>query len=412
MLKRFASNKPKREEKKEDLEELELNVDLATLIQNRRWRTLLARLSHNPLEAEQDLNVMTRGGFVAASGFTPLHYVCERRPPVEVVNALLEAFPTAVMTRTMPGGCLPLHVACTWYATSEVVAALLTADQGGASVTDELGNVALHSACFSGADESVIFSLLAAQPKAVLSRNKQGSRPIDICKRLRHANRRSVMHLLTLKKDELLHRHRRSASSGTWSDAALEAAELNERYVIVWNEMLMLAVSFFCATSSLTFLFTVPELGSRRSPSQSFHKLSIEIPTNCRKSTGLVWKSRTVRVVIVTMIPNSCGYDKMHWLSIKTQKLRSLASAMRVFDFRSIFSRSSLSKPNLPSEGVFAESNTILLRRAKLLSFSDPWCPAMKHFTKIIAISSGVDQQLDLALNALLFSGCAVLITL
>lgn len=229
LLKRFASNKPKREEKKEDLEELELNVDLATLIQNRRWRTLLARLSHNPLEAEQDLNVMTRGGFVAASGFTPLHYVCERRPPVEVVNAMLEAFPTAVMTRTMPGGCLPLHVACTWYATSEVVAALLTADQGGASVTDELGNVALHSACFSGADESVIFSLLAAQPRAVLSRNKQGSRPIDICKRLRHANRRSVMHLLTLKKDELLHRHRRSASSGTWSDAALEAAELNER---------------------------------------------------------------------------------------------------------------------------------------------------------------------------------------
>jgi hypothetical protein len=212
-----------------DQDNLMLGVDLATLIQDRRWRTVLARLSANPLEAEQDLKVLTRGGFTAVSGMTPLHYACERRPPVEVVNALIESFPTAVLTRTMPGGNLPIHVACTWYGSPDIVTALLTADQGGARVADELGNLALHSACFSGAEDAAIVALLETYPKGVVARNNQGSRPIDICRRLRHFNRRNVMSLLTAKKDEITHQHKRNPSSGTWSEVASQAIELNER---------------------------------------------------------------------------------------------------------------------------------------------------------------------------------------
>jgi len=233
MLRRLSpSLSPLRGGKSEAAEDesLALGFSLETLIQNRRWKTVLSRLASHPLEAEKDLEVVTRGGFTASSGFTPLHYACERQPPVEVVQALIELHPAAVTTRCMPGGALPLHVACTWYGNAEIVHALVSADQTSATVPDELGNLALHSACYSGADAQVVERLLQAHGKAVLTRNHQGSRPMDICKRLRHENRRAVMALLTLQKEEILARHRRTeSSSGTWSETASLAAELNER---------------------------------------------------------------------------------------------------------------------------------------------------------------------------------------
>lgn len=217
---------------KGDMDPLAVGVSLAHLIERRQWSSVVARVRQDPLEAEQELQVMTRGGFMASTGLSPLHYACERRPPVDVVRCLMEAFPVATLTRAMPGGCLPLHIACTWGSSPEVVSALLAADAGSVRVKDELGNVALHSACFSGADSRVVEALLHYDPKSVLARNHQGSRPFDICKRLRHENRRVVMNMLTAKKEEILKTHNRDGSSGMLSDIAREAEEMNQRYVV------------------------------------------------------------------------------------------------------------------------------------------------------------------------------------
>jgi len=205
---------------------LGVGVSLAHLIEQRQWNSVVARIRLDPLEAEQDLQVMTRGGFMASTGMSPLHYACERMPPFQVVRQLVECYPFAALTRAMPGGCLPLHIACTWGSSHEVVKALLAADSGSVRVKDELGNVALHSACFSGADTRVIGALLHADGKSVLARNHQGSRPIDICKRLRHENRRLVMDMLTGKKEEIMRNHH-AGSSGALSEIAREAEEMN-----------------------------------------------------------------------------------------------------------------------------------------------------------------------------------------
>jgi len=205
------------------------NMSLCTLIEKRKWKAAVARIVTDPLSAERDLKVMTRGGFMASTGMSPLHYACERRPPVQLVRVLIDAFPFAVLTRAMPGGCLPLHIACTWGASPEVVESLLAADHGSVKVKDELGNVALHSACFSGADIRIVAMLLAADGKSVVARNHQGSRPIDICKRLRHENRRDVMQLLNRRKEEMMRVHHRSRSSGLLADIAKEAEESNRR---------------------------------------------------------------------------------------------------------------------------------------------------------------------------------------
>ncbi|GKY92416.1 hypothetical protein MPSEU_000212200 [Mayamaea pseudoterrestris] len=206
----------------EEVANMDLGTPLATLIHNRKWSKVISRLSANPLEAETELTVVTRGGFTASRGMTALHYACERKPPVEVVHCLIESYPHAVSVRAMPGGALPLHIACTWGASEDVVTALLSADAGTARMTDELGNIALHSATFSGADEEVVATLLDVDEKTVTVRNYQGSRPIDIVRRLRNKNRNEVIDLLVGKRDH--------DASGTWS-ASEPAQEVNPEFV-------------------------------------------------------------------------------------------------------------------------------------------------------------------------------------
>ena len=200
-------------------------ADLPTLIKHQDWHSVLAKLEMSPSDAGQDLQVTTRGGFTSMTGFTALHYACERRPPTEVVEALIAAYPSALSKRAMPGGALPLHVACTWYASVDAVCALVAADRVACKTPDELGNLPLHSACFSGTAAPVIENLLRLYPKAVLIRNNQGSLPEEISKRLRHENRRVVISILELSREEVLAKrqgkHRKNRSEGYIDSAAI-----------------------------------------------------------------------------------------------------------------------------------------------------------------------------------------------
>lgn len=191
---------------------------------------MIDRLDVNPNESSEQLRLHTRGGFIAVKGLTPLAYALERNPPVEVAEALIEAAPESVGIKVQPGGALPLHIACTWHANPSVVSALLQTEPAACRVPDELGNVPLHAACFSGATAPVVDALLRTYPKASLIRNHQGSLPSDICKRLRHENRKLILSLLNNRKEEILvNRHRRSRSSESHGIIAQRAAELNER---------------------------------------------------------------------------------------------------------------------------------------------------------------------------------------
>jgi hypothetical protein len=191
-----------RKGKKGEQESYEVS-DLPELIRVENWSAVLTLLQAKPEAAQVELKVPTRGGFTSSTGFFPLHYALERTPPDEVVIALLQACVQAITARTMPGGMVPLHIACTWHATVNTVNLLLQADKTMAKAADELGNYPLHSACFSGASIPVVESLLRAYPKAVLVRNSQGSLPEDVQNRLRHSNKRAVSGVLSVCKEEL-----------------------------------------------------------------------------------------------------------------------------------------------------------------------------------------------------------------
>lgn len=208
-------------------------TDLPSLIKNQNWDAVLHQLRVNPCDADEELHVTTRGGFMASSGFMPLHFACERRPPLEVIEALIAACPGAVMTRAMPGGAMPLHIACTWYAPASSISALLVADKTACKVLDELGNAPLHSACFSGTSTAVVESIVRAYPKSVRGRNHQGSLPEDICKRLRHDNRRPVLGILNMCRDEIIAKkkakHAQTESMESLQEIANQAIAINQR---------------------------------------------------------------------------------------------------------------------------------------------------------------------------------------
>ena len=203
-----------------------VSFDLQALIKRQQWDEIKARLERYPHEAAARFSAVTKGGFIADSGFTPLHFAVERRPPVDVVQALIHAWPDALMTKLQPGGALPLHIACTWYASAQVVSVLCLAEPSACGTADELGNLPLHHASFAGAMVPVVDTLLRISPKAVLVRNLQGSLAADICKRLRHENKRNVLVLLKARKEQLLS-HRRSQSTGGIENIVQQAMELN-----------------------------------------------------------------------------------------------------------------------------------------------------------------------------------------
>ena len=102
------------------------STDLSLLItKDKHWKAAALRCRLYPHEAREAMEVKVRGAYTAK--ITPLHYACENKPTVEVIQTLIEANPPALERRQEPGGQLPLHAACTWGASSDVIISLLAA---------------------------------------------------------------------------------------------------------------------------------------------------------------------------------------------------------------------------------------------------------------------------------------------
>jgi ankyrin repeat protein len=106
-------------------------------------------------------------------GSTPLHIACWGNPPLEVIQALLFAYPQAATDKDILGNT-PLHVAASHPETNPVIVkALLQACPITVSITNKEGLTALHMACrHAPANEQVIGLLIDAYPRALQTRTK------------------------------------------------------------------------------------------------------------------------------------------------------------------------------------------------------------------------------------------------
>ena len=79
------------------------------------------------------------------TGNTPLHFTCCNGAPIELVRALLRAYPGAASVEDGDGN-LPLHGACSCGAAPDVIEMLLEANPGAARHLAN-GQTPLHFAC-------------------------------------------------------------------------------------------------------------------------------------------------------------------------------------------------------------------------------------------------------------------------
>ena len=96
--------------------ELEPSADLWDLVLDMNWQRVIDHAREHPHDAEwQDGHWHE----------TPLYLACQHNPPQEVIHAIRDAYPQAVLIPTRANHDLPLHIACRYQLSKEVLEALV-----------------------------------------------------------------------------------------------------------------------------------------------------------------------------------------------------------------------------------------------------------------------------------------------
>ena len=117
---------------------------------------------------------------VSVAGFASTNIHPKREEmAVQVINALLDAYPKAIRVDS-EGGRLPLHTACAGRATPRVVSTLVTAYSSAARHRNKDGFLPLHLAAHWGVSHpNVAVILLKAYPDATVGRNRWERTPLE-----------------------------------------------------------------------------------------------------------------------------------------------------------------------------------------------------------------------------------------
>jgi len=112
-------------------------------------------------------------------GNLPLHAACSFQATADVVEVLLRAYPGGA---SQPNGVgnLPIHQAAMWQAPVESVEVLLVRHPEGATVRNQYGSLPLHMAASNRASPEVVKLLIDAYPDALHLQNDDGMTPLDL----------------------------------------------------------------------------------------------------------------------------------------------------------------------------------------------------------------------------------------
>jgi hypothetical protein len=93
-----------------------------------------------------------------------LHLVAGLQPPLNVVEAVIAANPSALSSQSTNGGLTPLMIACGRNASRRVVRLLISKDPKALDMRDASGYAAIHWACREDASHEVLKQLLWNDP--------------------------------------------------------------------------------------------------------------------------------------------------------------------------------------------------------------------------------------------------------
>lgn len=132
---------------------------------------LLSR-SKNPSFPEEACRLNERGNL-------PLHAACSFQATADVVEALLRAYPGGA-SQPNSAGNLPIHQAAMWQSSTDTMELLLAKYPEGATVRNQYGSLPLHMAASNQASPEVVRLLINAYPDALHLQNDDGMTPLDL----------------------------------------------------------------------------------------------------------------------------------------------------------------------------------------------------------------------------------------
>ena len=110
-------------------------------------------------------------------GRLPLHSACRKGASHDVIDLLVQVEPRTALCKDKKER-LPLHIAVEYNASKLVIEVLLRVAAGGAEIPDKRGRLPLHLAAKHGAGEQVIFQIFWAYRAAVLKEDNDGHTPL------------------------------------------------------------------------------------------------------------------------------------------------------------------------------------------------------------------------------------------
>lgn len=132
---------------------------------------LLSR-SKQPIFIEEASRLNDRGNL-------PLHAACSFQASQEVIDALLKAYPGGASQPNNVGN-LPIHQAAMWQAPVDTIELLLTRYPEGATVRNQYGSLPLHMAASNQSSTESVKLLIDAYPDSLHLQNDDGMTPLDL----------------------------------------------------------------------------------------------------------------------------------------------------------------------------------------------------------------------------------------
>jgi len=190
---RVASLKPSRLASAKAATDIAKNKELFSLCApNIHFNKIREWLNSNQAD-EKRFQEATHYRSPSSSGnITPLHRILMSSPPFDVVETIMVQAPEKAQFKDKHGR-LPLHMACSYSASLEIVKILVkTYPDGVKSQTEKEGNLPRHLAYMFGATLEVLNFLIETYEEATQTQNKKAKKPSDYFKPEKYA----------IKKDE------------------------------------------------------------------------------------------------------------------------------------------------------------------------------------------------------------------
>uniref|UniRef100_A0A6U3SM98 Uncharacterized protein n=1 Tax=Ditylum brightwellii TaxID=49249 RepID=A0A6U3SM98_9STRA len=149
-------------------------------IRTEAWSLVCKRCESHPKEA---MSWSKQNGFYEGNintSLLPIHVACAANAPLAVFESLLQAYPESISSKESMYGRVPLHLACIYGASLDVLKLLLSYSAKGAQEMDSTGRTPMFYLMTRDPSLEAYECLYEANPDGLKDRDMRGWLPIHV----------------------------------------------------------------------------------------------------------------------------------------------------------------------------------------------------------------------------------------